>query len=83
MKKALTIISLIGSSISYALAHVVAGDENKLSDGTLKLTLFGELFVPFVVSLYAAVFIVFLFFFVKFIRTESSDLVKKKKQFLE
>ena len=84
MKKALTIISTIGSSISYALAQIAVGTQasGTTANGGALLGLlalaqtFLNRLVPFAIGLGV---VGFLFFLVKFIWKGASDPAMKKE----
>jgi hypothetical protein len=84
MKKALTIVSIIGSSVSYALAQIQVGGQaaGTTANGGALLGLlalaqtFLNRLVPFAIGLGV---LGFLWFLVEFIWRGSSDPVKKKE----
>ncbi len=84
MKKALTIVSIIGSSISYALAQIQVGGQaaGTTANGGALLGLlalaqtFLNRLVPFAIGLGV---VGFLWFLVKFIWKGSSDATAKKE----
>lgn len=84
MKKALTIVSLIGSSVSFALAQIAVGTQagGTTANGGALLGLlalaqtFLNRLVPFAIGLGV---VGFLFFLVKFIWQGASDAAKKKE----
>lgn len=84
MKKALTIVSIIGSNIIYALAQIQVGQQagGTTANGGALLGLlalaqtFLNRLVPFAIGLGV---VGFLFFLVKFIWQGASDATKKKE----
>lgn len=84
MKKALTIVSIIGSSITYALAQITVGQQvgGTTANGgaLLGLLALAQTFLNRLVPVAIGLGVLgFLFFLVKFIWQGASDATKKKE----